>query len=243
MHLTFLIPLVYTLQAGLGEGGMSAALWAFAEFFLVFTSVALHELGHSFTARYFGVGVSGILLTPVGGIAQFDHIPRRPLHEFLITVAGPAVNFAIVAALWFFVSMPEGWDKGYGPLALADLGRFLLRDNLILGLFNLFPAFPMDGGRILRATLATRMTYLRATFWAVNIARVLTVLGIGFGLWTQSYNLVAVFFVILIVGNMEYRAVKRQEDLAAALRELYARPVDPQPPEPPILDSYGNGPN
>jgi Zn-dependent protease len=237
LHFTFLLLLAFYCWQGWSVGGASGLWWSAAEFLLIFASVVLHELGHSFVAMHFGVGVRGILLMPIGGMAQFDSIPRKPAQELLITIAGPAVNFAIVAALWYLVDFPSGWESDSSPLTLADAGRLLLRANLILGIFNLYPAFPMDGGRILRAMLAFRLPYLRATYWAMIVARVFTLIGIAASIYWQSYLLTALFVFILMAGSAEYRLLKRQELAEEQWREALRRHLEgPVVEQPPVID-------
>jgi Zn-dependent protease len=234
LHFSFLLLLAFFCYQGWNDTGMPGLWWSATDFFLIFGSVLLHELGHSFMGMRLGVGVRRILLMPIGGMAQFESIPKSPVQEFLITAAGPAVNFAIIAALWFFVDFPAGWDSEMGPVTLAGVARLLFRANLVLGIFNLYPAFPMDGGRILRALLATRMPYLRATYWAVVVARVLTAIGIAWAVYSQSYLLVAVFIFILSAGNAEYRALKdremEEERWKEALRRHLAQVAGGVPP-------------
>jgi len=226
LHFTFLLLLAFYCWQGWSQGGLWGFEWSAGEFVLIFASVVLHELGHSFMAMRFGVGVRGILLMPIGGMAQFDSIPKKPVQEFLITAAGPAVNFAIVGALWFLVSFPSGWETATGALTLADIGRLLLRANLILGIFNLYPAFPMDGGRILRALLAFRLPYLRATYWAMMVSRVITLVGVAASIYWESYLLTALFIFILMAGSAEYRLLKRQELAEAQWRDALRRHLE-----------------
>ena len=216
-----------------------------ATLLVFFTCVVLHELGHSFTAMSFGIGVRRILLMPIGGMAEFDAIPREPSRELLITIAGPAVNFAIAGALWIAVGLPEGW-KLFGfynfPDNLRGFAQLLLHWNLLMGCFNLAPVFPMDGGRIFRALLATQLPYLRATAWAAAVGKVLAIAAVVAALFAfdQSYKLTAVLFVfIFFAGEAEYRAAKRREREDAEWRELAARAYALRPPqrldEPPLL--------
>jgi Zn-dependent protease len=237
LHVSFLLLMAYFCYQGWSETGMPGLWWSWTDFLLIFTSVLLHELGHSFMAMRFGVGVHRILLMPIGGMAQFDSIPRSPVQELLITAAGPAVNFAIVAALWAFVDFPPGWDSGTGPITLVGIGRYLIQGNLMLGFFNIYPAFPMDGGRILRALLATRMPYLRATRWAVVIGRAFAVIGIAWALYVQWYLLVAVFLFILSVGTAEYQGLKQQELEEERWKEALRRHLaDVASAAPPLLE-------
>jgi Zn-dependent protease len=248
VHPFFLFLLAYVGYEGWEKAALPGLYSYSAIFLLIFGCVVLHELGHSFMAMRFGVRVRRILLMPIGGMAEFDSIPRRPLHELLITMAGPAVNFAIAAVLWLAVDFPDGWDDVAIPMSLADFGRILFFANIVMGLFNLIPAFPMDGGRILRALLALRLPYLRATFWAVMLARVLAVPALVavlyFGVTSDQegsgYLLVraALIGFLLYAGEAEYRAVKRraleEANWRAALLQHYGiSPVD----EPPLLNS------
>ncbi|HZP59490.1 MAG TPA: site-2 protease family protein, partial [Opitutaceae bacterium] len=119
VHGSFFLLLAYYAWLGWDADGMVGALWNVAMILAFFVCVVLHELGHSFTARRFGVNVPRILLMPIGGMAQFDSIPRRPRSELLITLAGPAVNFLIAALLLAVVRFPNGWEVADRPLGLA----------------------------------------------------------------------------------------------------------------------------
>jgi Zn-dependent protease len=244
LHSSFLLLLGYWGYIGFQDAGITGMSWSIVEGLVFFTCVVLHELGHSFTGQHFGVKVRRILLMPIGGMAQFDSIPRQPRQEILMTLAGPAVNFAIAGLLCFIVRFPDGWDAYPTPTSLGDLGRHLLIANLYMGLFNLAPVFPMDGGRILRALLATRFSYLRATKVAVIIGRVLATIAIAGALYSYergNYNgiyFAVLFAFIFFAGNGEYQAVKRQELREAQWREMLAQASvrhAPPPPEPPVL--------
>lgn len=237
LHFSFLLLLAYVCNEGWQAAGMPGLWWSAGTFLAFFTCVVLHELGHSLTAMRFGVHVRRILLMPIGGMAEFDQIPRRPSQELLITIAGPAVNFAIAAALWVLIDLPSGWDAGTATNSLIDLARTLLVWNLWMGLFNLIPAFPMDGGRILRACLALRLSYLRATYWAMTITKIITVPGIILELYRGSYFVVAIFIFIYLAGVAEYRAVKRREDEETLWRDALLRQIStPTADDPPVLN-------
>lgn len=240
VHFSFLLLLAYVAQDGWRQEGSAGLWWSVATLLAFFTCVILHELGHSFTARRYGVGVPRILLMPIGGMAEFDSIPRRPAHELLITIAGPAVNFVIAGLLWCVADFPADWDAGMIPGSLNELACALLAANLVMGCFNLIPAFPMDGGRIFRALLALKLPYLRATFWAASIGKVVCVLAALFMAFYLHSVLGTVLFVfIFVVGEMEYRAVKRRERDEAYWREVMQRfqtaPSAPPTEEPPLL--------
>jgi Zn-dependent protease len=236
LHFSFPLLLLYVCEQGWRQAGLPGLGWSAAIFLSIFTCVVLHELGHSFTARRFGVRVRRILLTPLGGIAEFDAIPRSPVQELLITVAGPAVNFAIAGALWSFLSFPDGWADDAIPSTIGDLARFLFISNLLMGLFNLIPAFPMDGGRILRALLAMRLPYVRATYWAVMVAKVVTVLGFAVTVYLGWYLTAAICILIFFFGEAEYQAVRNREIDEARLKEALDRLYGRHPGEdPPVL--------
>jgi len=203
VHITFPLILVWgAIQFGfLGGRDLSGAIFGVIVTILLFAIVVLHELGHSFAAQYYGVPVKQIVLLPIGGVAELKEIPEEPIKEFVIAIAGPLVNF-LLAILLLIASVAFSLGTGLeNPLAmlsnlrtgsLASVFNYMFLSNLFLGVFNLLPAFPMDGGRVLRALLATRLSYPRATSIAVTIGQYLA---LGLGLWGF---LGGGFFTILI---------------------------------------------
>ncbi len=147
-HFSFFLLLALNAYLGWEEAGRSGMIWQTAAIIAFFTCVVLHELGHSFTAMHYGIGVRRILLMPIGGMAEFDSIPRQPIRELWITLAGPAVNFVIAGALWLILPPSDGGDLA--TMTFADFGHLVMTWNLLMGLFNLLPAFPMDGGSCVR---------------------------------------------------------------------------------------------
>lgn len=229
LHFTFFLLIAFIAQDGWGEARWPGLLWSVVTLLAFFSCVVLHELGHSLTAMRFGIGVRRILLMPIGGMAEFEDIPRQPLREFLMTIAGPAVNFGIAGILYFF--LPDGEAESGLTYSFAGLIQQVFVANMVMGTFNLLPAFPMDGGRIFRALLATRLPYLRATFWAATVGKVLACLGVTAALAAPSlhlsheplYMLAVLFSFIFIAGEIEYRAVKRREIDDAHWRMVVAR--------------------
>lgn len=212
---------------------MTGLIWNLIMIVAFFACVVMHELGHSFAARHYGVNIRRILLMPIGGMAEFDSIPKEPRKEFVITLAGPVVNFAIAGLLWWPINQLPNQILYY---SFQGLLYQLFWANLVMGLFNLVPVFPMDGGRIFRALLATKLTYLRATFWAANVGKVLAIAGILImGFWLKSPLGALLFVFILMAGAAEYRAVKRREFEDAHWREMLERLYRERRPEPPIL--------
>jgi Zn-dependent protease len=230
LHFTFFLLLAWAAYTGWQENGIPGLWWSAGFLVAIFICVVLHEFGHAFMAMRFGVHVRRVLVTFMGGIALLDSIPKRPIQEFLIAIAGPAVNVVIATLLWLTVGPPADWSS-FSMNSLADGLRLLLEANVILVLFNLIPAFPMDGGRMLRALLATQMSYVRATFWAVTIAKVLLGAGILASFYFGNARRAIIFIFIFTAGEAEYRSVKRREAEEAIWRESMARPGGAPPPE------------
>lgn len=171
LHPTFLLLLAFV---GLNGGG---GLPAIALVSATFGCVLLHELGHALTARQFGIPTADITLYPIGGVARLLRMPKAPGAELLIALAGPAVNVLIAAALAGLLGVSALIDP-HGTSRMAEVSWFfqnLLYINVGLAVFNMFPAFPMDGGRVLRALLSLRMGRPRATVVAATLGQLLAV--------------------------------------------------------------------
>ncbi len=231
LHLTFLLLLAWIGLSSL-DSPPGARLGSLLFIVGLFACVLLHELGHSLAARKFGIPVAEIVLYPIGGVARIGKMPR-PREEFWITVAGPAVNLAIAAVLWLSLSarqlLPGLSDAGAaGP----DLWQRLLVANIALFVFNMLPAFPMDGGRILRSLLAMRVGETRATVVAAGIGQALAV-GIGlFALLSGNIMLILVAAFVFLGAGQE-AAFYRSKALvdghtvgSAMLTDFRALPLD-----------------
>ncbi|MCL4176299.1 MAG: site-2 protease family protein [Verrucomicrobia bacterium] len=199
LHFTFLLLLGFIgLAHGTAHESLRAGLDALAFFSALFGCVLLHEFGHALTARRYGVRTRDIILLPIGGVARLERIPDQPAQEFWIAIAGPAVNVAI--ALLLAVGLlatgtlqpPAGFAVDRGNLA-----ERLLFVNLFLVFFNLLPAFPMDGGRVLRSLLAMRLDYARATNIAATVGQGMAVLFFFAGLFSSPMLILIAVFVWL----------------------------------------------
>ncbi|MBW8269541.1 site-2 protease family protein [Caldovatus aquaticus] len=195
LHLTFLLFLLWIGAAHYAEGGWGAALEGVVFMALLFVCVALHEFGHIFAARRYGVQTPEIILLPIGGVARLERIPEQPGQELVVALAGPAVSLAIALALWLVLGgfVPEGSVEVQRPG--VDLLARLALVNAFLAAFNLIPAFPMDGGRVLRALLAYRMGYGRATQIAASVGQALAV---GLGILGLFGNPILVFIALFV---------------------------------------------
>jgi len=200
VHPTFLLIL---LLPGVWEIGLLTMA-------AVFGCVLLHEFGHALMARRYGIGTRDITLYPIGGVARLERMPRAPGAELLIALAGPAVNFAIVAALVMLGVL--GLMGGELSAAPGDFLGTLLGINLFLGLFNLIPAFPMDGGRVLRALLSGLTGRATATIIAATIGRILAIVfGVLSLVVTQNPVHVALAAFIFFAARAEEAQVLHEE--------------------------------
>lgn len=208
VHVTFLLLLAWIAYTAFRDAGAAAAVVDTLFFVCFFLCVLLHEFGHIRMARHFGVRTPDVILLPIGGVARLERIPEEPRQEFLIALAGPAVTLAIVIALAGVVALSGHAMTLRDPLAAEApfAARLLVANLLVLG-FNLIPAFPLDGGRVLRALLARKLGLVRATRIAGVVGQLFAVaLGIlGVVLPAPLWMLVA--FFIFVGAGAEARAV------------------------------------
>lgn len=220
IHLTFFLLLLwYGIAGGLAGGGAVAAQ-SIAFIIAVFACVVAHEYGHVLMARRFGIATRDITLLPIGGVASMEKMPERPSQELLVALAGPAVN--VVIAVLLFAGLGTGISAiNLGDLQVWSTQEFLQRlaaVNVMLVLFNLLPAFPMDGGRVLRAVLAMAMPRAKATRIAATIGQAMA-FGLGFlGLFGNPLLLLVALFVFLAAGQEAYAV-----ELDEAVREAATR--------------------
>jgi Zn-dependent protease/CBS domain-containing protein len=197
IHATFLLLLGWALVSYWMAGKSMAAMLAGIAFIVaLFACVVLHEMGHALAGRKFGIRTRDITLLPIGGVARLERMPEDSKKELWVALAGPAVNVAIAALLYAWLTLTHQWEpfSRLGIVAGAFPER-LLMTNIWLVLFNLVPAFPMDGGRVLRALLASRVTYPRATQIAACVGQGLA-LTFGFvGLFTNPMLVFVSLFV------------------------------------------------
>jgi len=210
VHWTFLIIPALAYAASMQSGG--GAVWgvvAVLYVLTIFACVLFHELGHALMARRFGIATRDITLLPIGGIARLERMPEAPAQELLIAVAGPLVNVAIAGVIFAGLTLA---GEELVPVDVApSVGVFFTSvfwTNLVLAGFNCLPAFPLDGGRVLRALLAFRLDYLRATRIAAAVGQVLGVaLGI-IALLSQQFVLVVISVFIVFAARAELRAIR-----------------------------------
>jgi len=227
VHPTFGLVLLWVIwQWGLSSSrGWGAFVLGLLMVTLVFTSVLLHELGHCAMARQFGIRVLDITLWPFGGVARIEQMPARPRSEFLIALAGPLMNLAIAVALAppvLLIGIVGGRDVLFassdplGTLTPATLLTYLALTNLLIMAFNLLPAFPVDGGRMVRAALSPALGRDRATSIAVAAGLLFAIVFVIIGIWQRNPVPVILGLFVFFAGQAEARS----ERVLSAMRRL-----------------------
>lgn len=217
VHTTFFLLLAFVAWSYGSVGGTPAAIAGVVFILLLFLCVLLHEFGHAFAARAYGIRTPDITLLPIGGVARLERMPDNPIQELVVAIAGPAVNVVIALGLWLAIGRPSTLDD----LAMferpgAGLAAQLLRVNVLLIAFNMIPAFPMDGGRVLRALLAMRMKHTRATVIAARVGQGMAVL---FGIAGFFGNPFLIFIAVFVfMGAQQELAYAQMREAADGLR-------------------------
>lgn len=228
IHWTFGLIFVWVMYVGFKENWDWANIgWSMLFVMALFICVVLHEFGHALTARRYGVSTRDIILSPIGGVARLDRLPENPMQEFYVAIAGPLVNVAIMAILSPYLLLVTGDQReqlfsivnGSNNVFIRDLtpvdffvfGLIIL--NGTLALFNLLPAFPMDGGRVLRALLSLRLGRMRATRIAAYIGQFLAVLLAVYGIFEGSPFTVFIGIFVFVMAANEYRMVRMDNAL------------------------------
>ena len=208
VHVTFVLLVGWWALMGYQEGGPGGALAGALSLLALFACIVLHEFGHILMAGRFGVRTPDVILLPIGGVARLERIPDEPRQELLIALAGPAVTLAIIVLLYLILQL------GGGPVTIGQLSpdtpflAQLMAVNIYLLLFNLIPAFPMDGGRVLRAILSSRLGLVRGTRLAATLGQMLAVAGGLYGLTKPMPLLVLVAFFVFLGANAEATSVE-----------------------------------
>lgn len=238
LHFTF----IFVILLGASQWshfGSRGVLFGVLLTLLVFASVTLHELGHSFVAKAYGIPVRDITLTPLGGIAQLGARPKTPGQELLVAVAGPAVNVVLAFGLALFSSWRWGLDLSFWPRWIVEMSRLehpnqmtlvglLSLSNLFLVAFNLLPALPMDGGRVFRALLTWPLGIERATRWAALVGRLFAVGFVILGVLGQNLVLGLIGVFVFVAAGAEVRSVRMERVLAGVRARDAINPYAPR---------------
>ena len=214
VHWTFSLLIFFVFYIAVSnEVPRSDLVWFYGYVLLLFVFVIMHEYGHALTARKYGIRTRDIIISPIGGIARLEKLPENPRHELFIALAGPAVN--VVLAFFFFLVqlltsdfiIPTGEDLNFG--SRADFIGYLLIINIVLVVFNMVPAFPMDGGRVLRSLLSMKIKdRYKATQWAVWIGQTIAIVFLLIGFVWDQYMLLLIGVFVFITARAEFRQMR-----------------------------------
>jgi Zn-dependent protease len=226
VHATFVILPAVVLFETLAVGGtLGAALSAVFFVLAVFGCVLLHELGHALMAARYGIATRSITLLPIGGLALLERMPEKPRQELAVALAGPAVNVVIAASLFLGMQFAGGFQNLQSiSMNSSSWTVKLMVANIVLVLFNLLPAFPMDGGRVVRALLAMHMPYRRATGIAASLGQTIAIFLGVVGFFTNWFLMLVAFFIYFAA-----RAEALHVEFEYAPSELQNETVGPSP--------------
>jgi Zn-dependent protease/predicted transcriptional regulator len=207
IHWTFLLLVAWILIGDLSQRGFPEGLLTVAFILAAFFCVTLHELGHALTARKYGIRTKNITLLPIGGLANMERMPKRPIREFNVAITGPLVNVALAIILYIFLWMKNGIPTAEEVQNIQGITSkwflfHLFVVNALLALFNLLPAFPMDGGRIFRALLSFRMSRHKATRISAQVGQFMAIIFVFVGLFNH-FMLVFIGIFIFLGANAE----------------------------------------
>lgn len=222
VHVTFLLLLLFVAsQSFLSGQGLPAALESTLFVIAMFACVVLHEFGHVLAARGYGIRTPDITLLPIGGVARLERMPRKPSQELVVAVSGPLVNVIIAATIYLGSGLRAAFHPSYDFLHTGNFFEKLMVWNIFMVLFNLIPAFPMDGGRVLRAVLAMFMEYGAATRWAAAAGQGIAMMVAIYMLLNHTVQpmLLLICFFIFMAAGQEAASVTQQE----ATRNLRVR--------------------
>jgi len=219
IHWSFWILIVWIVFSGMMNGDSVLELIWYTSFIMsVFFCVGLHELGHALAAKRYGIKTHSITFYPIGGVARLSKIPENPKQELIISLAGPLVNLVIASLLALLIFLTGNMAYNLAQLELIEsIGGsnfifMLIASNIVLFLFNMIPAFPMDGGRILRSLLAMKYTRANATKYAVYVGRVFAILFVIIGLFANPFLVIIAIFVYL-TANAELNRVAFEDSI------------------------------
>ena len=219
IHLTFFLLVAWFAIVAGARGGQAAAIDAVLFILAIFACVLAHEYGHVLAARRFGIGTRDITLLPIGGVASIERMPEKPTQELIIALAGPAVNVVIAFVLFTVFGAGVGLDPAALENQTIDFTTRLAFVNVMLVVFNLIPAFPMDGGRVLRALLSYRFDRAFATRIAAGIGQAVA-FGLGFlGLFGNPLLIFIALFVFLAASHESYAVALNEATKGAAMRQ------------------------
>jgi len=249
IHWTFSLLILWIFGSNIYRGAsIESALWSVLFVLSLFACVFLHELGHAMAARRYGIRTMSIVLLPIGGVASLEKIPSDPKKEMIVAFAGPAVNAVIsllIGTYYFITGFPELNMESLAQINSGNIFFMIMTANIFLGGFNLIPAFPMDGGRVLRALLSIRMGRVKATRAAVSVASVFAVLFVIYGIYIRNPFMAVIALFIYMGARSEFEAVKTEFFIAGSVvKDVLMRKftvLDAQSPLKTAIEALLNG--
>ena len=233
IHWTFGLLLLFVLHICYSNGyDARETFWYVMLVLIVFVFVIMHEFGHILVARKFGVSTQDVIVSPIGGVARLRSIPKKPKSELLIALGGPAVNVLLAIIFYLILALFYGFPSlDESPLDFFsrpdEYFMALLVINIALVLFNMVPAFPMDGGRVLRAGLTYLLkSRLKATFWAASLGQLLAVVFLIIGGIQSHYVLMFIAVFIFVMARREYAMAKLESLLNVTAVSTIMKPLD-----------------
>lgn len=200
VHWTFLLLIGWVIYSDIRSGlDIESVLWSLGFVFTIFGCVTLHELGHSLMAQRYHIRTRDITLLPIGGVASLESIPEKPKEELAVALAGPAVNVIIVLILLpiIYLAHSPATFEGLEAISHSNFLTSLLSVNISLVVFNMIPAFPMDGGRVLRALLGFKLNHAKATIIAARIGQIIAVIFVVMGFYGNSFLIFIGIFIFM----------------------------------------------
>ncbi len=200
VHWTFLLLIGWVVYSDVRSGlDVESILWSLGFVFTIFGCVTLHELGHSLMAQRYHIRTRDITLLPIGGVASLESMPEKPKEELAVALAGPAVNVIIAIILFPFIYMNQSPEvfEGLGGISHTNFLASLLSVNISLVVFNMIPAFPMDGGRVLRALLGFKLNHAKATTIAARIGQAIAIIFVVVGFYGNSFLIFIGLFIFM----------------------------------------------
>ena len=238
VHWTFLLIIAWVVFIDLQQG-LNISQIAYSVLFVlsIFVCVVLHELSHSLMARRYGINTRGITLLPIGGVADLERMPEDPRQELAVSLAGHLMNIAIAFVLWIFLSVSGAMNlepSNFQEINHSNFLLILMFANIMLAVFNLLPAFPMDGGRVFRSLLALKMSRDDATYVAMNIGKVFAFFIALWGIYANPF-LIFIAIFIYIGAQREYEMVKYSSVLSGyTVKDVLMHEYTPLHPDDPI---------
>jgi stage IV sporulation protein FB len=240
VHVTFLLLLLFVAsQSFLSGQGLPAALESTLFITAMFTCVVLHEFGHVMAARGYGIRTPDITLLPIGGVARLERMPRKPSQELVVAISGPLVNVIIAAAIWLGLGINTAFHPGYDFLQSGHFFQKLMMWNIFMVVFNLIPAFPMDGGRVLRALFAMFMEYGVATRRAASIGQGIAMMVAIYMLLNHTFQpmlLLICFFIFMAAGQEAAMVTQQEATQNLRVRDAMLTDFRSLPPEATLRD-------